>query len=97
MLDERRSLLPNDLPWFEIKILTQKIAFFGFLGVESEIKWCLEVGTDGFCDKIVQPVAWVKSRWVYNLHELTHGGSTEHDLSHAGILSSIQLGVSVIW
>jgi len=36
MLDERRNLLPDDLQWFRIKILTQKITRFGFLKVEGK-------------------------------------------------------------
>jgi len=52
MLDERRNLLPDDLQWFGMKILTQKIALFGFLKVEGK-KMVLEVWTDEFCAKTV--------------------------------------------
>jgi len=38
MLDERRNLFPDDLQWFGMKILTQKFALFGFLGVEGKEK-----------------------------------------------------------
>jgi len=52
MLDERRNLLPDDLQSFEMRILTQKFALFGFLKVEGK-KMVLGVWTDGFCTKIV--------------------------------------------
>jgi hypothetical protein len=35
-LDERRNLFPDDLQWFGMKILTQKIVLFGFLEVEGK-------------------------------------------------------------
>jgi len=95
MLDEHRNLIPDDLQWFEMKILTQKLALFGFLEVERERKWCLVFRLMGFVPKEYKPATWVKSCWVYNLSELIHAEST--DLSHAWVLSSIQLGVSVFW
>jgi len=52
VLDEHRNLFPDDLQWFKMRILTQKIALFGFLKVEGK-KMVLGVWTDGFCTKIV--------------------------------------------
>jgi len=40
MLDERKYLLPDDLHWFGMRILTQKFALFGFLKVERENGAC---------------------------------------------------------
>ena len=52
VLDERRNLLPDDLQWFDMRILTQKIILFGFLKVEGK-KMVLGVWTDEFCTKTV--------------------------------------------
>jgi len=66
VLDEHRNLLPDDLQWFGMWILTQKITIFGFLKVEGN-KMVLGVWTDGFCTKTVTLrhltcAAWVKVR-----------------------------------
>jgi hypothetical protein len=66
MLDERRNLLPDDLQWFGMMILTQKIALFGFLKVEGK-KMVVGVRTDGFCSKTgtlreLTCAAWVNMR-----------------------------------
>jgi len=52
MLDEHRNLLLDDLQWFRMRILTQKIVLFGVLKVE-ENKMVLGVCTDEFCTKTV--------------------------------------------
>jgi len=52
MLYEHRNLLPDDLQWFGMRILTQKFALFGFLKVEGK-KMVLGVWTDEFCTKTV--------------------------------------------
>jgi hypothetical protein len=51
MFDERRNLLLDDLPWFGMRILTQKFTLFGFLKVEGK-KMVLGVyGLMGFVRK----------------------------------------------
>jgi len=52
MLDERRNLLPNDLQWIGMRILTKKFALLRFLKVEGK-KMVLGVWTDEFCTKSV--------------------------------------------
>jgi len=50
MLDERRNLLPDDLQWFGMRILTQKFTLFGFSKAEGK-KMVLGVWADGFVRK----------------------------------------------
>ena len=59
MLDKRRNLFLVDLQWFGTKILTQKFALFGFLGMEGKKNWSFVVA------------CWVYSLW----HMLTHVGA----------------------
>jgi len=69
VLDERRNLLPDDLQWFGMKILTQKIALFGFLKVDGK-KMMLGVWTDEFCAKTVTLRKLTITAWV-NLCSVT--------------------------
>jgi len=69
VLDERRNLLPDDLQWFGMRILTQKIALFGFLKVAGN-KMVLGVWTDGFCTKTITLRKLTNIAWV-NMHNVT--------------------------
>jgi len=83
MLDERRNLLPDDLQWFEMRILTQKFALFGFLKVEGK-KMVLGVWTDGFCTKTVTMrylrCAGAIWAWLQGASVLCWGKSRNHNL-----------------
>jgi len=71
-------LLPVDLQWFGMRILTQKFALFGFLKVEGK-KMVLEVWTDGFCTKTTTlrylRCAWAIWTWLQGASVLCWGKS----------------------
>jgi len=78
MLDERRNLLPDDLQWFGMRILTQKFTLCGFLKVEGK-KMVLGVWTDGFCTKTATlrylRCAWAIWAWLQGASVLCWGKS----------------------
>ena len=86
MLDERRNLLPDDLQWFGMRILTQKFALFGFMKVDGK-KMVLEVWTDGFCMKTVTlrylSCAWVIWAWLQSANVLCWGKRSNQNLISA--------------
>jgi len=83
IFDERRNLLPDDLQWFGMRILTQKFALFGFLKVKGK-KMVLGVWTDEFCTKTVTlhylscvGVIWA---WLQGASVLCWGKSSNHEV-----------------